>query len=46
MRRTASTSRWVITHWEDRVDPRYGADPTGDPGFRSFSRIRIDSTGP
>jgi hypothetical protein len=46
MRRTAATSRWVITHWEDHVDPRYGADPPGDQsGFRSFSRIRIDSTG-
>jgi len=46
MRRTAPTSRWLITHWEDHVDAAYGPDPPPDKaGFRSFSRLRIDSTG-
>ena len=46
MRRVASGSRWALTRWEDTVDPAYGPDPTGvNSGFRSFSRLRIDSTG-
>jgi hypothetical protein len=48
MRRTATTSRWLITHWEDHVDGTYGPDPTcpvGESCYRSFSRLRIDSTG-
>ncbi len=45
MERNASGTRWAITRWEDTTDPAYGPAPQGDnAGFRSFSRLRIDST--
>ena len=45
MRLIESGSRWAITRWDDTTDPVYGPAPTGETaGFRSFSRLRIDST--
>ena len=34
--------RWTITAWVDHLDPAY---PAADAAHRSFSRLRIDSTG-
>lgn len=37
-------NEWAIVRWTDHVDPQAGPDPE-DPGLRSFSRLRIDSSG-
>jgi hypothetical protein len=42
--RRVRQNEWAIVRWKDLVDPVVGPDPE-DPGLRSFSRLRIDSTG-
>jgi hypothetical protein len=41
----ASPNRWLITSWQDTIDPTAGPDPS-EAGDRSFSRLRIDTFAP